>query len=47
MHKLKVFLLGMKEFRQSVTTHPGNDFIEVYDSGRDLAHRITFRRWDV
>lgn len=40
---LKGFLLGIREFRDTVTTNPGDDYIEVYDLGREWAHRLTFR----
>lgn len=44
--RLKAFFIGIKEFRSGITTNPGADLIEDYDKGRDLAHRMTFRRWD-
>ena len=44
MSKLTAFVLGMTEFRQTVTTHTPHP--EVYDRGRDLAHRLTFRRYE-
>ena len=43
MHKIYAFLLGMFEFRRGFTTHFDGDLIEVYDSGRDWAHALTFR----
>lgn len=46
MRQLKAFLWGMWEFRRSFTRHYGGDLIEYYDSGRDLAHLITLRKWD-
>ena len=46
MRRVKAFLLGMAEFRSIWTTNPGEDLIEDYDAGRDLAHRLTLRRWD-
>lgn len=46
MKRTFVFLLGMWEFRTDCTTNPGDDLIETYDKGRELAHRLTFRRWD-
>lgn len=39
-------LLGVKEFRLTSTTNPGEDLIEAYDAGRELAHLVTFRRFD-
>lgn len=44
--RLRVFLLGMREYRLSLTTNPGDEWIETYDRGRDFMHRITFRRYD-
>jgi len=44
MSKIKAFILGMIEFRSDCTTNVGE--IESYDSGRDFAHRITFRHFD-
>lgn len=46
MNSLKAFLLGMWEFRSDYTTNPGDDYIEVYDMGREFAHRLTFRRFE-
>lgn len=45
--RFKAFALGVWEFRSSVTTH-FDDYLllEVYDTGRDLAHAFTFRYWD-
>ena len=36
----------MWEFRTDFTTHFGGDLIETYDSGRDMAHRMTLRRFE-
>lgn len=46
MKKIGAFLLGMSEFRSDMTTNPGDDLIEAYDSGREWAHRVTFRRFE-
>lgn len=46
MKKVRAFLLGMREFRSGVTTHFDYPLIETYDAGRELAHRVTFRKWD-
>lgn len=47
MRRLRAFFLGMIEFRTEFTTYFGDyDLIEAYDSGRDLAHRLTFRRFE-
>lgn len=43
----KAFFLGMREFRLSMTTGYGNEALrECYDKGRDLAHRLTLRRYE-
>lgn len=42
----RAFLLGMLEYRSDCTTHFDRDLIETYDRGRDLAHRLTLRRYD-
>ncbi|QXN71160.1 hypothetical protein RCDURKIN_104 [Rhodobacter phage RcDurkin] len=45
---LKAFFLGMFEFRTSWTTsYDDYDLMETYDRGRELAHRLTFRRFEV
>jgi hypothetical protein len=47
MNRFFAFFLGMSEFRLSFTTHFADwDFQNAYDSGRELAHRLTFRYWD-
>lgn len=47
MNKLTAFLLGMREFRLSFTTHISSDeLLEAYDTGRELAHRLTFRYYE-
>jgi hypothetical protein len=46
MRKLRVWLLGVWEFRSDFTTYLGGDLIETYDAGREFAHRVTFRIWD-
>lgn len=43
MKKIKAFICGVREFKLDITTHYGEDLIEWYDSGRELAWRI-FRR---
>jgi hypothetical protein len=41
------FLNGIWEFRQSFTTYyAGWNEWRAYDSGRELAHRVTLRRFD-
>jgi hypothetical protein len=47
MRKLKAFCLGLLEFRSDWTTHfTDYDELVAYDHGRELAHRITFRRFE-
>ena len=42
---LRAFLLGMREYRLSLTTHFDTPaLVDAYDRGRDLAHRLTMRR---
>ena len=45
MAELYYFFLGVWEFRSNYTTNP-NEYIESYDSGRDLAHILTLRFFD-
>lgn len=45
--RLRAFLLGVQEFRLSITTClDDGDLSEAYDSGREWAHRLTFRRYE-
>jgi hypothetical protein len=46
MKTIRAFILGMREFRLSLTTHFNGDLIEAYDCGRELAHRLTLRRYE-
>lgn len=47
MSRLKAFLLGVREFRSSVTTSfEDYELLLSYDRGRELAHKLTFRLWD-
>lgn len=46
IEKLKAFVLGLREFRMTETTHYDWPMIETYDCGREWAHRLTLRRWD-
>lgn len=43
---IKAFFLGLYEFRSDFTTCFGPTYIETYDSGRALAHAITFGVYD-
>lgn len=47
MSRLRAFLLGVQEFRLSLTTHfDDDDMQEAYDWGREWAHSLTFRRYE-
>lgn len=46
MRTIWAFLLGVFEFRQDFTTHIGPDLDEAYDRGREMAHRLTLRRFE-
>ena len=46
LRRLRVFLLGMWEFRDECTTHFGESEISTYDLGREWAHKLTLRHWD-
>ena len=47
MIRIKAFILGVVEFRSAFTTHFENyaDLLS-YDTGRELAHKPTFRRFE-
>lgn len=47
MKKLQAFLLGIREFRSDVTTNLDSAYGHNYDKGRDFAHQITMRKWDI
>lgn len=41
------FVNGVREFRSDVTTsYDDYGLLVAYDTGRELAHRVTCRRWD-
>jgi hypothetical protein len=47
MSKLYAFIRGVIEFKSSVTTYYEDYGLTLsYDRGRDLAHKLTFRRYD-
>lgn len=46
MRNIRAFILGVREFRLSSTTNPGEDLIQPYDWGREVAHRMTLRRYE-
>lgn len=47
MKTILVFLNGIREFRTDFTTAYDDYGLQcTYDAGRDLAHRLTLRRFD-
>jgi len=47
MKKLFAYLNGMLEFRSSYTTnYKDYALICAYDEGRDMAHWLTFRKYE-
>lgn len=44
--RIRAFLNGIREFRTDWTTGYDYPLIESYDSGRELAHRITRRKYE-
>jgi hypothetical protein len=46
LDQIKAFILGVREFRSSFTTSYDEPLIESYDKGREMAHKLTFRKWD-
>lgn len=46
MQSLAAFMRGLREFRLSCTTSPRDDLVESYDWGREVAHRVTLRRFE-
>lgn len=47
MRRIKAFILGMREFRMSFTTHCSDmDEDYAYNLGREWAHRLTLRRYE-
>lgn len=47
MRNVKAFILGVVEFRSSFTTHHADlDEATCYDTGRELAHKLTFRHFE-
>lgn len=44
---IRAYWLGLREFRISMTTAYEDDRLrEWYDKGRDMAHRLTLRRYE-
>ena len=47
MNLIRAFLLGMYEFRSSITwRYVRDDMDNAYECGREWAHRLTFRRFE-
>ena len=44
--RVRAFILGLREFRSAITTNFGPELIRTYDTGRELAHRLTLRRFE-
>ncbi len=44
--RFSIFMLGVREFRETFTTHFDDDEISTYDWGREWAHRLTFRLFE-
>jgi len=44
---MKYFIKGMLEFRISFTTCVPAEHFESYEKGRDFAHKLTLRFYDV
>lgn len=43
----KAFINGVREFRLSLTTNYDDDRLMLaYDWGREIAHRVTLRRYE-
>lgn len=47
LRHVTAFLWGIWEFRSDLTRHYPDPFIDSYDRGRELAHRLTFRRFEM
>lgn len=43
---LKAFLHGVIEFRRDYTAHYDDQRAAAYDWGREIAHRLTLRKYD-
>jgi hypothetical protein len=44
---IKAFINGMMEFRLSYTTsYDDLNLTNIYELGRELAHKLTFRRYE-
>lgn len=47
MRHVIAFINGMREFRLSSTMHYDGSLATAYDMGREFAHRITLRKFEV
>lgn len=47
MKRIAAFILGIREFKLDSTTSYDPPLIEWYDVGREFAHRVTLRRYEV
>lgn len=44
---IKAFIQGVREFRLSYTTsYDDLGLMNMYETGRELAHKLTFRRYE-
>lgn len=46
MNHVKAYLLGVWQFRTNWTTHVAYEYARSYDAGRDIAHWLTFRKYE-
>lgn len=47
MKRIKAFIHGVREFRSDYTARYADLYLlDAYEWGRELAHRLTMRRWD-
>lgn len=47
MRRIHSFILGLLEFRSCYTTHFSDYDCQIaYDTGRELAHKLTLRKWE-
>lgn len=47
MKKIKAFINGIWEFRMDSTTSYDYPLIKSYGMGREIAHRVTLRQFEV
>jgi hypothetical protein len=43
---IRAWWQGVREYRESITTHHDGRRAVAYDVGREMAHRCTRRRWE-